>query len=313
MTISELSVGTELLNELFLLQEVALRTTKDGRPYILCVLRDKSGQAGAVFWNVPAYIEEWAHVGSAVLVTGRVVNYKESLQINITDMNPAHDQNLSELLPASLRPREEMLLELRATINSLNNPWQELTAHILLEESFLQEYTSAPAARSMHHGYIGGLLEHSLSMAAIAAQLADHYPHINKDLLIAGALLHDMGKTAEYSIANSFAITDDGRLVGHIVRAIIYIEKAAADLNFPEEELRQLVHLVASHHGTLEWGSPATPKTLEAVLLHHIDLLDSRAQGFLDHVRNDSNVDNWTSQSSAMFQTPLRRPPTMTK
>lgn len=311
IAIAELSVGTELLNELFLLQEVARRTTKDGRPYILCVLRDKSGQAGAVFWNVPAYVEEWARVGTAALITGRVVNYKETLQVNITDMNPVPDPDLTELLPASLRSREEMQAELRTIINSLGQPWQELTTHILLDDAFLKEYASAPAARSMHHGYIGGLLEHSLSMATIAAQLADHYPHVNKDLLVTGALLHDMGKTAEYSIANSFAVTDDGRLVGHIVRAIVRIEKAAAELNFPEENLRQLVHLVAAHHGTTEWGSPTTPKTLEAVLLHHIDLLDSRAQGFLDYVRSDSSETQWTSQSSAMFQSPLRRPPTL--
>ncbi len=309
--IANLSVGDDLLNEPFMLQEVAQRTTKDGRPYLLCTLRDKTGQAGAVFWNVPTYIEEWARVGTAALVTGRVVSYKDALQVNITDMNPVPDPDLTELLPSSQRPQQEMLAELQSFIAGLQEPWQKLATHLLLDDAFLKEFAIAPAARSMHHSYIGGLLEHTLSMATIAQNLASHYPYVNQDLLLTGTLLHDMGKTKEYSVAGSFESTDDGRLVGHIVRAIVMIEKGAASVDFPEEALRQLVHLIASHHGTQEWGSPVTPKTLEAVLLHQIDLLDSRVQGFLDHVRNDSSGQTWTAQSSNMFQSPLQRPPAL--
>ncbi len=311
--IADLSAGTELLNEPFMLQEVAQRITKDGRPYLLCTLRDKSGQAGAVFWNVPTYVEEWARSGATALITGRAVNYKEALQINITDMNPAVDPDLTELLPSSLRSRQEMVAELQAIIGGLAQPWQKLVAHLLLDEAFLQLYSLAPAARSMHHGYIGGLLEHSLSMAAIAEKLAGHYPYVNRDLLLAGVLLHDMGKTMEYSVDGSFELTDDGRLVGHIVRAVVMIENGATAVDFPETELRQLIHLVASHHGTQEWGSPVVPKSIEAVILHQIDLLDSRVQGFLDHVRNDTGGQTWTAQSSNMFQTPLQRPFTFGK
>lgn len=308
--IADLSAGTELFNEVFMLQEVAQRSTKDGRPYLLCTLRDKSGQAGGVFWNVPAYVEEWARVGTAVLITGRVVNYKDALQVNITDMNPAPDPELADLLPASARSRQNMLADLHTLIESLDQPWRQLVSHVLLDDAFLPLFSTAPAARSMHHGYIGGLLEHSLSMAKIAQSLAAHYPYVNCDLLLAGVLLHDMGKTMEYRADGTFELTDDGRLVGHIVRAIVMIEKAAADINFPEDDLQQLIHLVASHHGTQEWGSPTTPKSLEAVLLHQIDLLDSRVQGFLDHVRNDTGDQTWTAQSSNMFQSQLLRPPT---
>ncbi len=305
--ITDLSAGTDLLNEPFLLQEVAQRTTKDGRPYLLCTLRDRSGQAGGVFWNVPAYVEEWARVGMAVLITGRAVNYKDALQINITDMNPATDLELTDLLPASQRPRQEMVAELQKVVNSLAQPWQRLAAHLLLDDAFLQLFSLAPAARSMHHGYIGGLLEHTLSMTAVAEKLVNHYPYINRDLLLSGVLFHDMGKTSEYNMDGTFDLTDDGRLVGHIVRAIVMIEKGAAAVDFPADLLQQLVHLVAAHHGTQEWGSPTTPKTLEAVLLHQIDLLDSRVQGFLDHVRNTPSSQSWTAQSN-MFQTPLLRP-----
>jgi 3'-5' exoribonuclease len=160
----------------------------------------------------------------------------------------------------------------------------------------------------MHHAFIGGLLEHSLSMARLAQFLAGHYPYVNLDLLMSGVLLHDMGKTAEYTMEGAFAFSNDGKLVGHIVRSIIMIEKAATEIDFPEEQLRQLLHLIASHHGTYEWGSPVTPKTIEAVLLHQIDLIDSRVQGFLDHVREDNGETEWTNKESRMFGTTLQRP-----
>ncbi|MCP5100173.1 MAG: HD domain-containing protein, partial [Chloroflexi bacterium] len=154
-----------------------------------------------------------------------------------------------------------------------------------------------------------GLLEHTLSMAAIAETLASHYPYVNKDLLLAGVLIHDIGKTFEYTVDEAFAFSDDGRLVGHIVRGIVMVEKAAAELdNFPQAELRDLIHLIASHHGTQEWGSPVVPKTLEAILLHQIDLLDSRIQGFLDYVKLDDGRGDWTIKNSPMFRTELRRP-----
>lgn len=309
--LAELAAGVELLNEPFLLQEVTQRTTKDGRPYLLCTLRDKSGQAGAVFWNVPTYVLEWARGGTAVLVTGQAVSYKDALQINVTDMNPIAAPDLAELLPSSQRPLAEMVAELQKVVDSLGQPWQSLVARLLLNETFLPLFSTAPAARSMHHAYVSGLLEHTLSMTAVADQLAGHYPYVNRNLLLAGTLLHDMGKTMEYSMAGSFDFTDDGRLVGHIVRAIVMIEQEATALNFPPDDLRQLVHLVASHHGTTEWGAPVTPKSLEAVLLHQIDLLDSRVQGFLDHVHSDTGGQVWTTQSSNMFQSQLQRPPAM--
>ena len=146
-------------------------------------------------------------------------------------------------------------------------------------------------------------------MASLAVQLAAHYPYVNKDLLLTGTLLHDIGKVVEYNVDDGFAYSEDGRLVGHIIRGIIIIEKAAAQLdNISEADLRDLIHLIASHHGTQEWGSPVLPKTIEAVLLHQIDLLDSRIQGFLDYVKNDTHADPWTAKYSLMFKTELRKP-----
>ncbi len=309
---AQLRVGDELDNEPFLLQGIARRTTKDGRAYLLFALRDKIGQVNAVFWSVPDYVDGWAKDGAVALVTGRVVSYKDSLQVTVTDLNLASNPDMSDFLSSSQRTEEEMIKELKQQIKSLQEPWQTLTGHLLLDEDFLPKFASAPAARTMHHAYIGGLLEHTLSMATMADYMSDHYPYVNRSLLIAGALLHDMGKVHEYSIEGEFSFSDDGRLVGHIVRAITMLETAAAQLDIlTPDQTRDIVHLIASHHGTLEFGSPVTPKTLEAILLHQIDLLDSRVQGYFDHLENDNSKNAWTSKSSFMFKSELRRPPDM--
>ena len=306
--VSDLTAGMELVNEAFLLQEVGRRSTKDDRPYLLCTLRDKTGQLNGIFWNVPDYVNNWTQSGQVVLITGRVNLYKEALQVNITDINQEAQPDLAIFLPTSSRSAEDMLAELKAYIADLHEPWQTLVSALLLTEPLMSSFINAPAARGMHHAYLGGLLEHTLSMTKLASYLSQHYDYVNKDLLIAGTLLHDMGKAIEYSVDTSFDFSEDGRLVGHIVRAIVMIETAARELDFPETKLRHLVHLVASHHGKLEWGSPVQPKTIEAVLLHQIDLLDSRMQGFMDHISNDPGDNPWSSKSSNMFGTELRRP-----
>jgi 3'-5' exoribonuclease len=313
--VTDLAEGDDLLNEPFLLLDVVRRETKDGRPYLLSTFRDRTGQINGVFWDVPDDIQRSVKAGMVTLVTGRVRNYKNALQITATDLNPITASDMSEFLPSASRPVEEMIAELRQIVAGLDQPWQVLVAAILLDERFLTTFANAPAARMMHHAYVGGLLEHTLSMARIAAFLADHYPFVNKSLLLAGTLLHDLGKALEYDTASSFEFTDDGRLVGHIVRATIIVERTADELaaegqiSLSDAERRQLVHLIASHHGTQEWGSPVVPKTIEAILLHQIDLLDSRVQGFFDHLDNDDGEALWTTRSSYMFNTELRRPP----
>jgi len=308
MAISDLRPGTELLREPLLLHDVVRRQAKDGRPFLLATLRDRSGQIAGVYWDVPLAVDVWARPGLAVAVSGRVNLYKDALQVNISALERAGNIDMSAFLPASQRQVEVMRTELRATIESLAEPWRELLARLLLEGDLAERFAIAPAARSMHHAYIGGLLEHTLSMAAVARLLAAHYPYVNLDLLLAGVLLHDVGKADAYSLDEGFGHSDDGRLVGHILRGALLIERAASELDFPAGSLQELLHLIASHHGTQEWGSPVVPRTLEAVLLHQIDLLDSRVGGYLDHVRNDLGSGRWTNRRSEMFGTELQRP-----
>ena len=308
MSIIDLRPGVELLREPFLLHDVVRRQAKDGRPFLLATLRDRSGQIAGVYWDVPLAVDVWARPGLAVAVSGRVNLYKDALQVNISALERAGDVDMTAFLPASQRPLETMRAELRATIEGLAEPWRELLARLLLEGEVAERFATAPAARGMHHAYIGGLLEHTLSMAAVARLLAGHYPYVNLDLLLAGVLLHDAGKADAYALDEGFDHSDDGRLVGHIIRGALLIERAAAELDFPAGMLQELQHLIASHHGTQEWGSPVVPRTLEAVLLHQIDLLDSRVGGYLDHVRNDPGAGRWTNRRSEMFGTELQRP-----
>ncbi len=310
--VEELQDGDDLINEPFLIDDVVRRETKDGRPYLLATFRDKSGQIGGVFWNVPDDIESWVQPGIVTMVTGRVRSYRNSIQITTTDLNPQLEADMSLFLPTSSRSLDEMIENLRAAIDELDQPWQRLVNKVLLNSEVYDLFIKAPAARLMHHAYVGGLLEHTLSMLEIARFLADFYSYVNKDLLLAGVLLHDMGKALEYDTSTAFNFTDDGRLVGHIVRTAVMVELAAAELgDISEEDLRDLTHLILSHHGKQEWGSPVEPKTIEAVLLHQIDLLDSRIVGFVDHVRNDPSAGPWSSKQSYMFGTELRRPTNM--
>ena len=308
MTIADLRAGTELAHEPFLLHDVVRRQSKDGRPFLLATLRDRSGQMAGVYWDVPLSVDVWARPGLAVLVSGRVNLYKDALQVNISALERANGLDMTAFLPASQRPPGEMLAELRQLIDGLSAPWRSLVARLLLDGEVAERFAVAPAARGMHHAYVGGLLEHTLSMAAVARLLAVHYPYVNLDLLLSGVLLHDLGKADAYALDEGFGHSDDGRMVGHILRGALLVERTADELNFPPDERQQLLHLIASHHGTQEWGSPVVPRTLEAVLLHQIDLLDSRIGGYLDHVRNDANGGTWTTKRSEMFGTELRRP-----
>ncbi|NJN55941.1 MAG: HDIG domain-containing protein [Anaerolineae bacterium] len=210
--VSDLQAGNIVENEPFLLQDALARKTKDGRDFLLGTLRDKTGVVSFVYWDVPDYIFRWAQAGQIVLITGRANNYKESLQIIVTDLNECLHPDLEAFLPTSPRSRETMLAELNDITTLLAEPWKSLINQLFFADpAFLHQYSIAPAARKMHHAYLGGLLEHSLSMANLAHTVADHYPHVNRDLLVTGTLIHDMGKALEYDVTKGFSFSDDGR------------------------------------------------------------------------------------------------------
>lgn len=307
--IADMKQGLELIDEPLMFKDLVHRTTKDNRAYILCTLSDKTGQISAVYWDIPEQVVQMIRPGSVMFVTGKVSRYKDSLQIGVTDAYPVENPDLAEFMPGASKSATEMTQELRTLVESMEDPWKGFMTHLLLNEDFLSRFASAPAALSMHHAAVGGLLEHSLSMASLAETAAKNYPYVNRDLLVSGALVHDMGKVWEYTMDGEFGTSDDGHMVGHITRAAIQIElEAKAYGKLSDEDLRELLHLVVSHHGTLEWGSPVQPKTLEAILLHQIDLLDSRVQGYFDFLRSEPGLDGWSPRRSFMHSSYLRQP-----
>jgi len=305
--VQELEPGMELFDQPFLMVEVNPRKTKDDRPFILFTLSDRTGQVGGVFWNVPAGVVRECVPGRVVLVTGDVRLYNKRVQVVALDLQPFEPESMAEFAPAAGRDHDEMIAELAEVIGQLGQPLQGLLTRLLLDPSFLRRYTESPAARTMHHAYVGGLLQHSLALVSLCRLAAEMYPPVDRDLLIAGALLHDIGKVLSYEAEVTFPLTNDERLVGHITLGTLLVEAAVREMpDFPPRLRQELLHLMVSNHGAPEWGSPVPPRTLEAVLLHHIDLLDSRARGFIDHITGEPGEAEWTSHSP-MFGYELRR------
>lgn len=305
--VKQLQAGQELFDQPFLLLDVTQRETRDGRPYLLFNLGDKSGRISGIYWNVPDEAVQSCVSGRVVLVTGDVRLYNKRLQVAALDLQPFEPATMADFVTSSQRDRDEMIAELRQTVEELGEPLRDLASRVLLEPEFLRRYAEAPAATIMHHAYVGGLLEHVLAMVPFCRLAAELYPTVNRDLLIAGVLLHDIGKVMAYEMRETFPLTDDGRLVGHLARGALMVDAAIAEVDgFPPELRQHLVHMILSHHGTTEWGSPAPPRTLEAVLLHQIDMLDSRAKGFVDHVRAEPGDGIWSSPSP-MFGYELMR------
>jgi 3'-5' exoribonuclease len=305
--VQELEPGMELFDQPFMMVEVNPRKTKDDRPFILFTLSDRTGQVGGVFWNVPAGVVRECVPGRVVLVTGDVRLYNKRVQVVALDLQPFEPESMAEFAPTAGRDQDEMIAELTEVIGQLGQPLEGLLTRLLLDPSFLRRYAESPAARTMHHAYVGGLLQHSLALVSLCRLAAEMYPPVDRDLLIAGALLHDIGKVLSYEAEVTYPLTNDERLVGHITLGTLLVEAAVQEMpDFPPRLRQELLHLMVSNHGAPEWGSPVPPRTLEAALLHHIDLLDSRARGFIDHIMGEPGEAEWTSHSP-MFGYELRR------
>jgi 3'-5' exoribonuclease len=285
-----------------LAQEVAYKTSSRGSEYLELTLSDSTGRVKAFLWDIRSIEGDMDLIqpDAFLKAKGSVASYNNRLQIKLDKVRYATDDeipDLSKFFPLSARAREEMLAELDAFIDSIKDPWLlKLAAAMLRENQELREaFAKAPAAKSLHHVYIGGLLEHTLSVAAMAEKACGHYNGINRDLVIASALLHDIGKTAEMSYDRSFGYTDEGNLLGHITIEALWVQDAISAIeNFPDEIRKHLLHILLSHHGKLEFGSPVLPKTPEAFLLHYIDDMDVKLDYVFTNIKDDSGAGSWT-------------------
>jgi 3'-5' exoribonuclease len=216
---------------------------------------------------------------------------------------------LERELPTAKRDLEEMHTELTRVREGVENRYlSRLLDHVFSDEEFYARFSKAPAAKKYHHACIGGLLEHTLSVVRLCSFVADEHPEIDRHLLVTSAILHDVGKTTAYTAGPVLDLTDEGRLVEHVVGGALIVQSAIDSIEgFPKDLRNRLLHAILAHHGALERGSPVVPKTLEAVAVHHADWLDGSVRGFIDAVESEPvSEDGWT-RFARMFGTQLYR------
>ncbi len=304
MFVSELQEGRQV-RDLFLLARKNLAETKAGKPYLSLTLMDKSGEIEARVWENARTLDSAAEVGDVVWVLAMAKSYKNQVQLTVSSLQRAEKAQISlaDFMPASKRSTSEMRQELAALIASVSDKGLRCLLEQLFCGDLLEQFCLAPAAKKMHHAYIGGLLEHTLSVTGMAEKTTAHYPGLDRDLLVAGALVHDIAKTKEFSYNSlPFDYTDCGRLLGHLVLGVEMIREAARDIReLTSRRVDALAHLVLSHHGRHEFGAPVLPMTPEAILLHHLDDMDAK-MNYIDQLREKQEESGWTD-----FQRPLER------
>ncbi|MFZ5595460.1 MAG: 3'-5' exoribonuclease YhaM family protein [Bacillota bacterium] len=275
-----------------------------GRPghFLSMTLADRSGQVEAKVWEGAEEAYGMINTGDLIEVRGNAVEYNGFIQISASSYRicPESDYDAREFLPASPLDAAEMLADLRALIDSVENSHlRRLLFSFFDDREWVGGFCSAPAAKANHQAYLGGLLEHTLNLTRTASVVAGLYPRLDRDLLLAGAILHDIGKIGEYSYDRLIDFTDEGRLLGHIVMGVNEVDRRMSGLSgeepFPEDLRLKLLHIITSHHGQYEWQSPKKPKFLEAAVVHILDMLDSVMDTFTKTVdENAGENSSWS-------------------
>lgn len=300
------------ITALFLVQSKEIRQKKTGEPYLSLTLIDRTGDIDAKMWDNVAEVMDTFDRDDFIRVKGETLIYQNKLQLTVHRITRVDDRevDLADFLPVSKRDQEEMFAELQGIIAAIGNPHlKALLEAIFSDAEIAAAFKRAPAAKSIHHAWLGGLIEHVLSLASLARITAGHYQGIDEDLLMTGVLLHDIGKIRELSYGRSFGYTTEGSLLGHIhIATRIIADKVHAVPGFPPK-LRDLVeHLVLSHHGQLEFGSPKVPLFPEALLLHHLDNMDSKMELVRATLERDkANPNPWTPYVPALERSILNK------
>jgi 3'-5' exoribonuclease len=292
------------IEEVYLVADKQLRANRNGNLFIQLDLRDRTGAINARLWNAGEPLFRSFEPGDFLLIKGKVQLFQGALQIILSNLNKvlAEQVSLDDFLPHTEQDVSKLYERLRSLLRKVNNPHlRALSESFLMDEEFVRAFCKAPAGIRNHHAYIGGLLEHVVTMLDAADRIAPLYPELNRDLLLMGVFLHDMGKVRELSFDRTFGYSDEGQLVGHLVIGVEMLTdhvRQVPDLTgepFPTELLLRLKHLILSHHGTHEFGSPRLPMTPEAIALHHLDNFDAKVHSFTRDIREDTNASSaWT-------------------
>jgi len=297
-SLNKISFGEDIT--LFLMiNKFEVKTAKNGKPYLNLELRDNSAVLPAKVWaGFEEFLPELSE-GKIIKVAGVLEEYNSSPQIRIEKIRPSNEKDNVEpedFLPKSKRSLDEMLLEFQQVIDSVQNRFLKELLKRIFDDINLKKYARTPAGKNWHHAYIHGLLEHTLEIIRICELMSSIHPEIKRDLLITGALLHDFGKTEELTSNTAFDYSDKGKLIGHIMIGALTVEKHASVINnFPEDLKNQLLHLILSHQGKLEFASPVEPRTLEAIVLYQADELSAKTNAYKSAIEADKNKSSkWT-------------------
>lgn len=283
----------------FLVTRKESGVSKNGKAYLTLKIMDSTGELEARVWDEAEELGRKFQKNDVVNLKGFAVAYQGGVQVNISAISALKegDYSIRDFLPASRKDPKKMMEELDRIISSIKDVHVKALLDSIFDDRELRaSFMDAPAAKTMHHPYLGGLLEHVLSICGLADKAVEHYGSvINRDLLIAGAILHDIGKIYELSFKRSFDYTDEGRLIGHITLGVELIDKKIAGMKgFPRELAVMLKHMLLSHHGHLEFGSPKRPKTIEALMLYYLDDLDAKINAIMTLKDNSRDGEPWT-------------------
>lgn len=296
--VSDLSLGAEV-NDIFIIATAQQNQARNG-PYWRIEFRDASGSIGGKIWSPLSQTYPELYPGMLVKVKGRVSSYREQLEISIENMHILSDDersgiDLTQFIASSPLQPEDMIRELLDLADTYLShwPWHRLIHSLIRDGEISTALRVAPAAKTMHHAYAGGLLEHTLSVARLCMRLADHYPQLDRQVLLAGAICHDLGKLWELSSGLVVEYTQEGKLLGHIFlfleRLTPFIKRSGLDDDLAEH----LKHMILSHHGSYEFGSPRLPATPEALALHYADMLDAKLQQ-VDRILSGLDEQGWS-------------------
>lgn len=272
------------IDGVFAVQNCQLAKTKNGKPYIKCLLADKTGRTPGRMWNTTEEQFQTLPTDGFVWIAGQTQPYQGEMQVIIHDIRPFEPtaSDLAELLPSTEHDIDQMFSEVLSLLQSLEHPAiKELANRYLEDGELMDKFCKAPAAMALHHAYLGGLLEHTLGLMKLADAICPLYPQLNRDIMLFGLFLHDLGKCEELKWENGFGYSDDGQLIGHIARGAIWLEQKAkaceeAGTKVPAAILRVLGHIILSHHGTAEFGALKLPATPEAIAISNLDNLDAK-------------------------------------
>jgi 3'-5' exoribonuclease len=303
------SFVTDLLSEqnittFFLVHEKEVRNTREGRAYLRLELGDRSGTIEARMWEQFETAAKDIQRDDFVKVQARVEVYRNRPQLAVQQLRLAKPEeiDLADYLPHTTADVDKMFGELRGYAESISNPWlKKLALAILGDPETARCYKRAPAAKVMHHAYLGGLLEHVISLCGMARRVAAHYPELDVDLLVTACMLHDVGKLEELCYERAIGYTTPGQLLGHIVMELETVTRAIDKIEgFPAPLKTVVQHLLISHHGQYEFGSPKLPMIREAMVFHYLDDLDSKLAAVRVALATPSGDDEWSAYSSAL-------------